>query len=309
MRIVFAGTPKFAAVALDALIMAGHDLALVLTRTDRRSGRGMQLSSSEVKTLAQQHRIPVYQPASLRGAEALEQLRAAHAQAMVVAAYGLILPSEVLELFPAGCINIHASLLPRWRGAAPIQRALLAGDRESGISIMSMDEGLDTGPVYLSEPLNIDARETAASLHDRLAALGGQCITRALQRIEAGTLTAQPQATAGVSYAQKVLKEEAAIDWTGEALAIDRQIRAFNPFPGATTRLEADSIKLWAAEPLVLSNGSPGEILSADGNGIVVRCGKDGLRLQQLQKAGGRRLSAAEFLRGHSLSPGMRFGA
>lgn len=308
MRIVFAGTPKFAAVALDALIMAGHDLALVLTRADRRSGRGMKISSSEVKSLAQQHGIPVYQPDSLRSAEALQHLRAARAQAMVVAAYGLILPAEVLDLFPGGCINIHASLLPRWRGAAPIQRALLAGDRESGISIMSMDEGLDTGPIYLSESLTIDARETAASLHDRLAVLGGQCIVRVLQRMEAGSLEAQPQSAVGVTYAPKVLKEEAAIDWTGEAVAIDRQIRSFNPFPGAFTRFAGDSIKIWAAEFLTVTNGSPGEVLNADDSGIVVRCGQDGLRLQQLQKAGGRRLSAAEFLRGHSLSPGMRFG-
>lgn len=308
MRLVFAGTPAFAAVALDALLGAGHEIASVLTRPDRPAGRGLKMTASEVKRLAQKHAIPVYQPATLRDDNALRRLAEIKADAMIVAAYGLILPPPVISLFAAGCINIHASLLPRWRGAAPIQRALLAGDAETGISIMAMDEGLDTGPVYLSESLEIRPRDTAGSLHDRLAALGANCIVTALRRISAGLLQPQPQRDDGVSYAQKIAKEEANIDWTRSAVEIDRQVRAFNPFPGAVTRIAGDPIKIWSATPVMAGRGIAGEVLDADSEGIFVSCGSGTLRLDELQRAGAKRMNAAEFLRGHALPSGTKVG-
>jgi methionyl-tRNA formyltransferase len=307
-RLVFAGTPEFAAVALDALVAAGHQIALVLTQPDRPAGRGLQLTPSEVKQRALRHAIPVYQPTSLRDAAAIGRLRDVHADAMIVAAYGLILPPAVLGLFPSGCINIHASLLPRWRGAAPVHRALLAGDSETGICIMAMEEGLDTGPVYLREPIAVGPRDTAGSLHDRLATLGGLCIVRAIPGIIDGSLVARAQPEHGVTYAKKIGKEEAAIDWNASAADVDRRVRAFNPFPGAFTRLGGELVKIWAAEPVAAPEGVPGEVLEAGDDVIIVRCGIDALRLRQLQKAGGRRLDAVQFLRGHPLARGSRFG-
>jgi len=308
MRIAFAGTPAFAAAALQALVEARFDVALVLTQPDRPAGRGLRQSSSAVKQLALRHGLTVAQPPTLRSEETLSQLRVSAAQALVVAAYGLILPVTVLDLFPAGCINIHASLLPRWRGAAPIQRAILAGDRETGISIMRMEQGLDTGPVYLARAIPILSDDSAGSLHDRLAFLGARCIVEALPQIEQGVLTPDPQPTEGITYAHKIAKSEAAINWRREAVEVDRQVRAFNPFPGASSLLRSEPIKIWRACASVHGKGNPGEILRISPDGIEVACGGGMLKITELQKAGGKRLSAADFVRGSVPVPGERFG-
>jgi methionyl-tRNA formyltransferase len=308
MRIVFAGTPVFAAVALQGLIDARYDVALVLTQPDRPAGRGLRESPGAVKQLALRQCLTVAQPQTLRNNEEFfAQLRWAAAQAMVVAAYGLIVPSAMLDLFPAGCINIHASLLPRWRGAAPVQRAILAGDRETGISIMRMEQGLDTGPVYLTRTLPILPDDTAGSLHDRLAALGARCIVEALPQIANGALAPAPQSTGGITYAHKITKSEAAIDWRRDALDVDRQVRAFNPFPGAFSLLRSEPVKIWHAVPGAGGQGAPGEILGCGPDGVDVACGRGVLKITGLQKAGGRRLTAAEFLHGWSPAPGERF--
>ncbi len=309
MRIAFAGTPAFAAAALQALVESQFDVALVLTQPDRPAGRGLRQTASAVKQLALRHGLEVAQPQTLRNEEAVAQLRSTAAQALVVAAYGLILPPSVLDLFPAGCINIHASLLPRWRGAAPIQRAILAGDRETGISIMRMEQGLDTGPVYLARTIPILADDSAGSLHDRLAALGAHCIVEALPQIEQGALRPVPQPTEGVTYAHKITKTEAAIDWQRDAQDVDRQVRAFNPFPGAFSLLGKETVKIWRGFAGVRGQGTPGEILACHPGGIDVACGGGVLTITELQRAGGRRLSAAEFLRGLSPAPGERFGS
>ena len=240
MRLVFAGTPAFARAALEALLDAGHEVVLVLTQPDRPAGRGLNPRPSEVKKLAVECGLPLAQPSTLKSPEALQTLATARAQVMVVAAYGLILPATVLAVFPGRCINIHASLLPRWRGAAPIQRAILAGDRETGLSIMQMEAGLDTGPVLLREVAAIAADDTGGSLHDKLADLGGRCIVGALKAIEAGTVEPVPQPADGVTYAHKIGKEEATIDWTRSAADIERAVRAFNPFPIANTMLRGE---------------------------------------------------------------------
>ncbi|HEY7760552.1 MAG TPA: methionyl-tRNA formyltransferase [Burkholderiales bacterium] len=309
MRLVFAGTPAFARSALQALLDAGHDIALVLTQPDRPAGRGLKLRPSEVKALALERGLPLHQPATLRGDDACAPLHAGAAQAMVVAAYGLILPQPVLDLYALGCINIHASLLPRWRGAAPIQRALLAGDAQTGISIMRMEAGLDTGPVYLTRALRIDDRDTAQTLHDKLAVLGGECIVQALPGIAAGTLTATPQPETGVTYAHKIGKDEAELDWRRSAAELDRQVRAFVPFPVATTRLRGEVLRIWAGRPLDTPSGPPATVLEIAADGIVVACGAGALCLQRLQRAGGKQLSAHEFLLGAQLAVGDRLGA
>ena len=309
MRIAFAGTPAFAASALVALIGAGHEIVLVLTRPDRPAGRGLKLAAGEVRQLAEQARLPLLQPQTLKDAQLQSHLRAAGADVMVVAAYGLILPRAVLEMFPAGCINIHASLLPRWRGAAPIQRAILAGDRETGISIMRMEEGLDSGPVYLMRRIPIAAEDTAGTVHDKLAALGARCIVEALPEIVDGTLKAVPQSEAGATYAPKITKDEAAIDWSREAIEVDRQVHAFNPFPGAYSTLRGEPLKIWHAAVAPGSPAPPGSILSADAQGIVVACGNGALRATELQRAGGKRLAAVDFLHGLLLAAGERLGA
>jgi methionyl-tRNA formyltransferase len=308
MRIAFAGTPAFAAAALQALVESQFDVALVLTQPDRPAGRGLRPTPSAVKQQALLHGLRVAQPQTLRDDSTLELLRSAGAQILIVAAYGLILPAPVLGLFPAGCINIHASLLPRWRGAAPIQRAILAGDRETGISIMRMEQGLDTGPVFLARPLPILPDDTAGSLHDRLAAMGAHCIIEALAQIEQG-LEPSPQPASGVTYAYKVTKAEAAIDWQCDVLDVDRQIRAFNPFPGAFSLLGGETIKVWRGLPGEGEPATPGEILACSADGISVACGRGMLKIVELQRAGSRRLSAAEFLRGMSSLAGARFGS
>lgn len=303
MRVVFAGTPEFAALALGAIADAGHDIPLVLTQPDRPAGRGMALRTSPVKRLALQRGIEVCQPVTLRDEAVQAKLREIGAEVMVVAAYGLILPQAVLDLPRHGCINIHASLLPRWRGAAPIQRAILAGDAESGVCIMQMEAGLDTGPVLLSAATPITGEDTAASLHDRLAALGAQLAVACLARLP---LPAVAQPDTGVTYAAKLEKAEARIDWREPAAAIDRRVRAFNPFPGAQAQLGEIGIKIWKASP-VAGKGFPGEILAAGKDGIVVACGEGALRVGELQKAGGKRLPAGQFLAGTPLAVGQRF--
>jgi methionyl-tRNA formyltransferase len=297
-RIAFAGTPEFAAVALRDLIAAGFPVALVLTQPDRPAGRGLKLQASPAKQLALAHGLSVIQPRSLRldgkypddAAAARAALQQAGIDAIVVAAYGLILPPWVLELPPHGCLNIHGSLLPRWRGAAPIHRAIEAGDARTGITIMQMDAGLDTGPMLLREAEPIRADDSTGTLHDRLAALGGRLIVQALR--EAGTRPAVPQPDAGVTYAHKVDKAEARIAWTDPAAVIERRVRAFDPFPGCSFEHAGESIKLWRAA-VVPGAGVPGTRLAAAPGRIVVACGEGALELLELQRPGGRRLPAA----------------
>jgi len=304
MRLVFAGTPVFAQTALAALHAAGHDIALVLTQPDRPAGRGMQLQASAVKQYALQHGIAVCQPSSLRldgkypveAAAAQATIALTQAEAMVVVAYGLILPMWALQSVPLGCLNIHASLLPRWRGAAPIQRAIEAGDNESGVCIMQMEEGLDTGPVLWRQDLPLSADETSASLHDKLATLGAQGIVQTLKQLPALSAVAQPQE--GVNYAAKIEKQEALLDWSLPATVLSRRIRAFDPFPGAHTLWQGQALKAWSALALPQStHHAPGTVVQASEQGLDVACGEGVLRLLQLQKPGGKRLAFAELLR------------
>ncbi|MCS4510200.1 methionyl-tRNA formyltransferase [Xylophilus ampelinus] len=320
MKVVFAGTPEFARVALDALHAAGLEIPLVLSQPDRPAGRGMKLQASPVKQFAVAHGIAVAQPRGLRldgrypddAAAAREALLAAGADAMVVAAYGLILPRWVLDLPRLGCFNIHASLLPRWRGAAPIHRAIEAGDARTGITIMQMDAGLDTGDMLLTETLQIDAADTTATLHDRLAPLGGRMVVQALRTAEQGGLQPVPQPDAGVTYAHKIEKAEALIDWSHGAEAIARRVRAFDPFPGAATTLGGETVKIWCCEidsAQSAAGAGCGTVLSADAAGIAVACGQGVLRATVLQRAGGKRLPAGDFLRGFALPAGAVLGA
>ncbi len=347
MKIVFAGTPEFACVALERLHAAGFDITLVLTQPDRPAGRGMKLHASPVKQFALTHHIPVAQPRSLRldgkypddAASAREAILAAGADVMVVAAYGLILPQWTLEALSdagppqganapsggsaaraaasvgarkLGCLNIHASLLPRWRGAAPIHRAIEAGDAETGVTIMQMDAGLDTGDMLLVEKHPIAATDTTASLHDALATLGGRLIVEALERAAGGGLRPLKQPESGVTYAHKIEKAESAVDWALPVAVIQRRIRAFDPFPGASTVLAGEAMKLWKSE--IDSEPRPsdagfGTILSANAEGVRVVCGDGVLRVTELQRPGGKRLPAADFLRGFPLSTGAVFAS
>lgn len=304
MKLIFAGTPDFAACALEALLAAGHQVVLVLTQPDRAAGRGMIQQSSAVKKLSLAHGIPVYQPERLKDPATHAPVRAAcadgGAELMVVAAYGLILPQAVLDLPRRGCVNIHASLLPRWRGAAPVHRAIEAGDAQTGITIMQMEAGLDTGPMLLAEALAIGARDTTGSLHDRLADLGGRLIVDALARF--GQLVPIAQPGAGVTYAGKIDKAEAKLDWNQPAAVLERKLRAFDPFPGALVTLAGAQVKAWSGEA-VAGAGRPGQVLAVNQTGIVVACGEGALRLTELQKPGGRRVTSADFLHGNPLSP------
>jgi methionyl-tRNA formyltransferase len=308
MKVVFAGTPEFAACALRELIAAGFEIPLVLTQPDRPAGRGMQLQASSVKQVALAHGIEVLQPLSLRmdakDPQRAEEARAAHARllgtdydVMVVAAYGLILPRSTLDIKP--CINIHGSLLPRWRGAAPIHRAIESGDTETGVTIMQMEEGLDTGPMLLKQRVRIEDSDTTGTLHDKLALLGGRMIVEALRDMAEGRLEAVTQPEDGVTYAAKISKEEAKLDFNLPALDLARKVRAFNPFPGAHGQAGTTTVKIWNAQA-VDGKGRPGQVLAADAQGIVVACGEGALRLTELQKPGGKRLAAAEFLKGFS---------
>ena len=305
MRLVFAGTPVFAQTALAALHAGGHDIALVLTQPDRPAGRGMQLQASAVKQYALQHGMALCQTTSLRldgkypdeAAAAQTAIAQAQADAMVVVAYGLILPSWTLHSVPMGCLNIHASLLPRWRGAAPIQRAIEAGDAESGVCIMRMEQGLDTGPVLWRQALPLSADETSATLHDKLADLGAQGILQTLAQLPQLSAVAQP--TEGVTYAAKIDKQEALINWSLPATVLSQRIRAFDPFPGAHTLWQGQALKVWSALALsATSDQAPGTVLQGSEQGLDVACGQGVLRVTQMQKPGGKRLAFAEVLRG-----------
>jgi methionyl-tRNA formyltransferase len=302
LSIIFAGTPEFAVPALAALVRSSHTVVAVYTQPDRPAGRGRQLAASAVKQFALQHRLPVEQPATLRDAAAVERLASWSADLMIVVAYGLLLPQAVLQTPRLGCVNIHASLLPRWRGAAPIQRAILAGDATSGVTIMQMDAGLDTGPILLSRPQPIHARETAASLHDRLATVGAQALLEALDDIARGTATPQAQPHDGATYASKIRKEEALIDWSRSAVELDRQVRGFNPWPVAETQWHGQQLRIWEAAPAAASApGRPGTVLATSAEGIDVCTGDGALRLSRVQIAGRKAMSAAEFLNAHRL--------
>ena len=319
MRVIFAGTPEFARVALAHLHEAGFDIPLVLTQPDRPAGRGMKLQASAVKQWAQAQQIPVAQPRSLRldgkypedAAAARAAIETARADVMVVAAYGLILPQWVLDLPRLGCLNIHGSVLPRWRGAAPIHRAIEAGDAETGVTIMQMDAGLDTGDKLLVQTLPINPQDTTESLHDALAALGARMIVQALQQAQTGALQGLAQAADGVCYAHKIDKREAALDWTQPATTLARRVRAFNPFPVASSVLGGETIKFWRAQALPPHSraAQPGEVIAVSAEGVDIATASGVLRATRLQKAGGKPLEAADFLHGFALHPGQIFAA
>ncbi len=320
MRVIFAGTPEFASVALAQLHAAGHEIVLVMTQPDRPAGRGMKLQASAVKQFALAHDMPVAQPRSLRldgkfpeDAQAAQTAIAqAQADVMIVAAYGLILPQWVLDAPRHGCLNIHASVLPRWRGAAPIHRAIEAGDPKTGVTIMQMDAGLDTGDMLLCQDLPIESTDTTATLHDKLADLGGQMIVQALAQV--GHFQPQKQPSEGVNYAHKIEKAEASVDWAQPAVVIERRMRAFDPFPGVTCVMHhpdgaeplTETVKLWQAQVDgdAAPHVQPGTVLRADAQGVCVACGQGALRITQLQRPGGKRISAADFLRAFPLQPG-----
>lgn len=321
MKIVFAGTPEFAAQAMRAIHNAGHEIVLALTQPDRRAGRGMHLQASPVKEFALEKRIPVLQPETLKcthsdvakkiqAEAALQILSELEFDAMVVVAYGLILPQEVLDLtqLPGrhGSFNIHASLLPRWRGAAPIQRAIEAGDTKTGVCIMQMDAGLDTGDTVLVGDIEITSEETSASLHDRLSVLGAKLIVDVLQTLQdGGDLLRTPQAISGINYAEKILKNESEIDWRLSANQIDCQIRAFNPFPGAVSTLEGNVIKFWNSgipkKAIYIEAGKPGEILGFSDNGVYIQCGQGVIEVFEMQKPGGKKMNAKTCIQSISL--------
>lgn len=319
LRVAFAGTPGFAARSLEALVGAGFDVPLVLTQPDRPAGRGMKLQPSEVKQVALAHGLTVAQPPGLRldgkhseaALAARSQMELARPDVMVVAAYGLILPRWVLQWPRWGCINVHASLLPRWRGAAPIHRAIEAGDTETGITIMQMDEGLDTGDILLVERVPILSTDTTGRLHDRLAELGGRLVVEALEMIACGGLSSIPQPSDGITYARKIDKAEALIDWSRSADEIERRIRAWDPFPGAVTACGQDFLKVWAAHSdhrLSVAPAAPGTVLSACRDGVRVQTGAGTLLLTEMQRPGGKRLPVAEFLAGFDWPTGVQLG-
>ena len=305
MKIIFAGTPVFAAIALDALHQADHEIALVITQPDRPAGRGLQPLTSAVKRLAQERMLALLQPTTLRDPSIAREIADLAPQVIVVAAYGLMIPPAILMLPARGCVNVHASLLPRWRGAAPIQRAILAGDAQTGITIMQMDEGLDTGSILLQEACSIEPADTAQTLHDRLAALGGRLIVRALDEPQPPA----PQDEALATYAAKIDKREALIDWNMPAELIERRVRAFNPAPGAATSHDGVSIKIWRARAERGASAAPGTVVRADKDALSIACaGGSVLDVLELQRAGGTRLATAAFLAGSGLKTGERLG-
>jgi methionyl-tRNA formyltransferase len=293
--VLFAGTPEFALASLRALTKAGTRPAAVLTQPDRPAGRGKRLTASPVKQFALEQGIEILQPATLKDAEAAAQIAALAPDILVVAAYGLILPQGVLDIPARGCVNVHASLLPRWRGAAPIQAAILSGDAETGISLMAMTAGLDCGPVYVREALAIGDEETAGELHDRLADLGGRLLVRHFDAILGGSLEAAEQDESRATYAGKISKQDARLDWRRPAEELHRRVRAYNPVPGAFFLLDDLAVKCWRARVVADAAGTPGDVLAAGRDGIVIACGRDALRLDVLQRPGKRPVSAAEF--------------
>ena len=305
MKVIFAGTPDFAAAALKAIAAAGFEIPLVLTQPDRPKGRGMQLAPSPVKQAALELGLRVAQPEKLRNnTEALQMLKEVEADVMVVAAYGLILPQDVLDTPKHGCLNIHASLLPRWRGAAPIQRAIEAGDAETGVCIMQMDIGLDTGDVVSEHRYTIQPTDTANEVHDALMNLGAEAIVADLQQLKAeGRLKSVKQPEEGVTYAQKLSKEEARVDWNESAAVIERKIRAFNPVPAAWVEYQGKPMKIWRAE-VVAQQGRAGEVLSCSADGLVVACGENALKITELQPSGSKRMPIAAFAAGHKIEVG-----
>lgn len=307
MKIIFAGTPDFAVPALAALIAAGHQIVMVLTQPDRPSGRGMKLKASPVKTLALQHQIAVFQPETLKETEVQAHIAGVQADAMIVAAYGLIIPTLVLQMPRYGCFNIHASLLPRWRGAAPIQRALLAGDKETGVTIMEVVPALDAGAMIAHATLTISEQDTAQTLHDGLALIGAGLMVQAMEKLALdGSLPATPQDESLVTYAHKLNKAEANIDWTKSATELSRQIRAYNPFPVAQTVLHGAVCRIWLAQTLPATpqpGAAPGTVLDV-ADGIIIACGEGALRIEELQMPGAKRLRARDFLAGHTLQTG-----
>ncbi|HSG92957.1 MAG TPA: methionyl-tRNA formyltransferase [Methylotenera sp.] len=310
MKIIFAGTPEFAVSALAALIAAGHEIVMVLTQPDRPAGRGMKLKPSPVKVLAEQHNLAVFQPESLKPLEVQEQIAATNADVMIVAAYGLIIPTTVLNMPVHGCYNIHASLLPRWRGAAPIHRSILAGDAETGVTIMEVVPALDAGAMVSKGVVPIGADDTTQSLHDALARIGADLMVQAMRDLEVnGTLPSTPQDETLVTYAHKLEKAEAAIDWHKSAAEISRQVRAFNPFPVAHTRFKGEVCRIWMATEAVFEKpltATPGEVISVQG-GLLVACGQGVLNIMELQAPGGKRMNAQAFIQGHHLKSGDLF--
>jgi methionyl-tRNA formyltransferase len=322
LRVAFAGTPDFAVPALEVLLNSGHSVVGVLTQPDRPKGRGRQLAASPVKLAALAHNIPVSQPTTLKDEAGRATLVAWRPDVLVVVAYGLILPAAVLSVPRLGCLNIHASLLPRWRGAAPIQRAILAGDAETGVTIMLMDAGLDTGPMLLRQQIAIGRHETGGSLHDRLAAIGAATLLKALEGYASGAVAAVPQPADGVTYAAKIEKAEALIDWRSDALEIERQVRAFNPWPIAETRLDGEQLRVFEAtaeasartdsglgRDSAANAGEPGLIMSTSHDSVLVQCGRGGLALRQVQRPGRRAVSGGDFVRGSGIQlVGRRLG-
>ena len=319
MKIVFAGTPEFAAQTMRAIDSAGHQIVLALTQPDRRAGRGMHLQASPVKVFAQEKNIPVLQPETLKqnhadlqkrtaAQEAFQYLSGIDFDAMVVVAYGLILPQAILDLASQdgrhGCFNIHASVLPRWRGAAPIQRAIESGDADTGVSIMQMDAGLDTGDIVLVDSIKITSQETSATLHDRLADVGAQLMVKTLNDLSDGVaIVRTPQPIVGVTYAEKILKSEAEIDWQLSAIEIDQRIRAFNPFPGSTSSLDGEQIKFWKAclpsKAQIFQDATPGQVLGFSGDGAYVQCGDGVIEVLEMQKPGGKKIGASACLQSY----------
>ena len=303
LTVVFAGTPDFSVPAFEAIAASRHRLLAAYTQPDRRSGRGLKLEASPIKQAAARRGLPVEQPPTLKDPAAIERLAGYCPDVMVVAAYGLLLPQAALDVPRLGCINIHASLLPRWRGAAPIQRALLAGDAQTGVTIMRMEAGLDTGPMLSRHAITVDPRETGGSLHERLAALGADHIVAALDSLESGTADFEPQDDAQATYARKLSKDEALIDWTQPAEALDRKVRAFNPWPVAETRLDGRQLRIWRAHPAPAARQAPpGTVLLAGEGGISVMTGRDALVIERLQLPGKRAIDAREFQQGHQLT-------